>query len=121
MSRPNEIQKKLRKDMHKCPIFLYKISQSERKEQLSRLHISNLLQRRTLLRILRQFALAEIPMTNKTYAEIKAKKKASALVRLDDKKNFVKLMKASKIEQTNEIKKFIPLLKSLFYPIFYKL
>ena len=106
--------------MKKCPVFLFKISQNTGKEQLSRLHVANLFQRRTILRILRQFALAQIPMTHKTYTEIKSKKKASALSRLDDKDKFVKLMKASKIEQISEIKKFLPILKSLFHPIFYK-
>ena len=121
MSNPTALQKKIKKDMRRCPVFLYKISHSNRKEQLSRLHIANQFQRRTLLRVLRQFALGKIPMTNDTYIEIKSKKKASALQRLDDVISFKKLIQGSKIIQTAEIKKFLPILKSLFHVIFYKL
>ena len=115
----NKIQKKLRKDMLKCPVFLFKITHDTSKNQSARLNISNSLQRRVLLRLLRQIAIGQIPMSNDTYVTLKAKKKASQLAKFSDLSFFKEVLTGTKIVQISAIKKFLTVLKILFKPIFY--
>ena len=115
----SKIQKKLRKDMLKCPVFLFKISHDTVKNQSARLNISNSFQRRVLLRLLRQIAIGQIPMSNDTFVTLKAKKKSSPLSNLADISVFKELLKGTKIVQIATIKKFLTVLKLLFKPIFY--
>lgn len=113
-------QSALKRDMLKCPVFLFKISQESKKEQESRLFIANSFQRRTLLRVLRKIASGEIPMTSEAYTVLKAKKKSTALSRLDDKGAFLAILKGSKTEQIETLKKFLPVLKHLLHTLFYR-
>lgn len=115
----SKLQKKLRKDMLRCPVFLFKITHESGKDQNARLNLSNLLQRRVILRLLRQIAIGQIPMSNDTYVTLKAKKKKSLLTRFGDLQYFKQLIIGSKIVQIAAIKKFLSVLKILFKPIFY--
>lgn len=113
-------QKLLRNEMLRVPVFLFKISHETGKEQSARLHVSNVFQRRTLLRVLRKIAIGEIPMSKDTFLILKSKKKASFLTRLADLEDFKKIWSASEVEQIVTIKRFLLVLKYLLKPLFYQ-
>lgn len=111
---------RLKKHMQKCPLFLYKISHESQKEQNSRLTVSSQFQRRTLLRVLYKISKGKIPMSSDTYIVLKSKKKATALTKLGNDDNFQSVLMGTKVQQIAELKKYLPVLKNLLRPLFYK-
>ena len=115
-----QLQKRLQRDMKKCFIFLYKVCHEGAKDQTSRLNISTNLQRKTLLRIIRQISCGQIPMAKNTYTILVAKKKKSIVIRFSDKKYFKDLIQGPKEAQIAILRKLLSVLNILLKPIFYK-